>query len=98
MRKALWCFARVSKNRMPRLRRSRRSWTTRRQHPKKNQNRKEVHMPVLCAHCHSGNVEPRGQFWHCNDCGKDSDVAGGNIDEFIPEPAAKKPRKKGGQS
>jgi ribosomal protein L37AE/L43A len=53
-------------------------------------------MPVLCAHCRSANVEPRGQLWHCNDCGKDIDLAGGNIDEFLPDPPAKKPRKKGG--
>jgi len=52
---------------------------------------------VKCLNCHSGNVEPRGEVWHCNDCGKDSDVAGGNIDEFLPEQPAKKPRKKGGK-
>ena len=55
-------------------------------------------MAIKCLNCHSSNVEPRGELWHCNDCGKDSDVAGGNIDEFIPEQPAKKPRKKGGKS
>jgi Fe2+ or Zn2+ uptake regulation protein len=53
-------------------------------------------MPVVCTSCGSSKIEPQGDHFHCNGCGKDSDIAGGNIDEFLPKEQPKKPRKKGG--
>jgi len=51
---------------------------------------------VKCPHCQSDNIEPRGELWHCNTCGRDSELAAASVDEFLPKPPAKKSRKKGG--
>jgi len=48
---------------------------------------------VRCPHCRSANVEPRGEFWYCNDCEKTFAEAAVEMPTPAPNPKATKRRK-----